>query len=78
MKRFTGWRVENPHGEYWTATRQRGTELRFIVSQTVVALYAKVQRVEQEEAAGPVAPSPDAVARYLDHLDRLGRVGTGR
>ena len=78
VTRFRGWQVEHPHAEYWTATRQRGTEVRVIAAHTPVALYGKLARVEADEAAAPVAPALDAMARYLEYLDQLSRVGTGQ
>ena len=82
VKRFgpAGWQVENPHAEFWLATRQRGNEQRIIATQTVIALYGKLQRIETDETpqAWPRGTYPDPVAAYLAYLDDLGRVGTGQ
>jgi hypothetical protein len=82
VKRFSpaGWQIENPHGEFWLATRKRGSEQRIIAAQTVITLYGKLQRIETDEPAhaGPRGTYPDSVAAYLAYLDDLGRVGTGQ
>jgi hypothetical protein len=77
VKRFSpaGWQVENPHGEFWLATRKRGSEQRIIAALTVIALYGKLQRIEADEApqAGPCGTYPDATAAYLAYLDGIGK-----
>ncbi len=77
VKRFSpaGWQLEQPHGEFWLAIRQRGSEQRIIAAQTVIALYGTLQRIEADEAeqAGPCGTYPDATAAYLACLDAMGK-----
>lgn len=82
VRRFSpdGWEIENPHGEYWLAARQRGSEQRIIVAQTVIALYGKLARIASDESAQPSGLYPDPVAAYFGYLADLGQVwnGSGR